>query len=154
MPRPAPSTSHIERPNPNEWSHGNNVYAEDSTPRLGPPNVPKPAKSAKPATPKVRKARRNPQDFDITDFNEFGVLAHDILRLGMLKSTIYLAPDKVIKAHRRRVQGKINTQSKTVEILCTIGAPNYQERRYIAKMQAMGKSFPQYEYKQAKQVKQ
>lgn len=69
----------------------------------------------------------------------FGQLAEVILEGGAKTATKYLGPKEVIKATRR---GKRDKRDRTVEILFTIGKPNYAERNFIRRAMAAGEPFP------------
>ena len=58
------------------------------------------------------------------------------------KATKYLSPSCVVKATRRLFDGRIDRRDKRVEILLTIGAPNYAERRAIKQLVKAGEPFP------------
>ena len=69
-------------------------------------------------------------------------LVHALLVLEARKATKYLSPTVVVKATRRLFKGRIDRREKRVEILLTIGAPNYAERRAITQFKKAGESFP------------
>jgi hypothetical protein len=49
------------------------------------------------------------------------------------KATKYLARNLTVKGTRKRFHGKIDSRSRIAEILFTVGAPNYEERKAIKK---------------------
>ena len=63
----------------------------------------------------------------------FSGMAECILVGGAYKVTKYLSDKLTVKATRKRFKGKIDNRSKIAEILFTVGAPNYQERKAIKK---------------------
>jgi len=63
----------------------------------------------------------------------FSELAECILVGGAYKATRYLSDKLTIKATRKRIKGKIDKRSRIIEIVFTVGAPNYQERKAIKK---------------------
>lgn len=76
---------------------------------------------------------------DLTDeqeieVNAFSELAANILFGGAYKATKFLSDKRTIKATRRlyKYNGrKIDKRDKRIEILFTIGRPNYEERESI-----------------------
>lgn len=56
------------------------------------------------------------------------------------KATKYLSYKKVVKATRKRYAGKFGRGS--VDIILTIGAPNYVEREFIKLCKKAGEPFP------------
>lgn len=71
--------------------------------------------------------------------SSFNELASQIRYRGAKKATVYISPTETIKATRR---GKVNGRAKTMEILFTIGKPNYKEREFIKKCKKAGEPFP------------
>ena len=69
----------------------------------------------------------------------FSELAECILVGGAYKATKFINPKLTIKATRKRLKGKIDKRSKIVEILFTVGAPNYKEREYLKKEKKAGR---------------
>lgn len=74
----------------------------------------------------------------------FGELAEIILSPlnKVYKATKYLSETLTVKATRKRYSGKFLTRSKTIELIFTIGRPNYEEREFIKKCKLTGESFP------------
>jgi len=56
-----------------------------------------------------------------------------LLKGGAYKATKYLNEKLTVKATRKRYKGKIVNRMKTIDIILTIGAPNYEERQAIKK---------------------
>jgi hypothetical protein len=52
----------------------------------------------------------------------------------------YLSPKLIVRACRKRYRGKILKGS--IEIILTIGKPNYKEREFIKKCKKVGEPFP------------
>lgn len=75
-----------------------------------------------------------------------GIVLHDLVQsllvLEARKATKYLSPTVVVKATRRLFLGRIDHREKRAEILLTIGAPNYAERRAITQFKKAGEPFP------------
>ena len=69
----------------------------------------------------------------------FGRLAEAILEGGARKATKFLSPTLVVKATRR---GRRRQRAGSVEILFTVGRPNYAEREYIRRARAAGEPLP------------
>mgnify|MGYP000252196558 CR=1 FL=1 len=68
----------------------------------------------------------------------FSDLAEILLEGGAKKATKYFSPTEVLKATKR---GNYK-RSKTVEILFTVGKPNYSERLFIKACKKAGEPFP------------
>ncbi len=60
----------------------------------------------------------------------FTQLAEEILVSGAYKATKYLGEKLTIKATRKRYKGKI-IKNHTIDIVFTVGPPNYEEREKI-----------------------
>lgn len=61
---------------------------------------------------------------------------------GAHKAIMYLAPNRVIRATRRLLRGKVNRRERDTTIILTLGRPNYAERKYIKRhLLAKGKPF-------------
>lgn len=60
----------------------------------------------------------------------FAELAEEILVGGAYKATKYLSDKLTIKATRKRYNGKI-LKGHAVDIVFTVGKPNYEEREVI-----------------------
>ncbi len=72
----------------------------------------------------------------------FADLAECILVDGAYKATKYLGEKLTVKATRKRFKGKIDKRSRIAEILFTVGAPNYEERKFIKQAKKAGEPFP------------
>jgi len=68
----------------------------------------------------------------------FGDLAEAILEGGARSAVKYFGEKTVVKATRR---GKIDKRKKHIEILFSIGPPNFNERRFIKRLKKGGKRF-------------
>ncbi len=55
------------------------------------------------------------------------------------KVTAFLGPLLTVKASRR---GKLDRRARTLDLVVTIGTPNYAERRFIRDCQRAGEPFP------------
>ena len=64
----------------------------------------------------------------------FAILGSDAYR-----ATKYISPTEVIKATRRH---KRNKRAKRVEMVVTVGDPNYAEREFIKRCRQAGEPFP------------
>ncbi len=58
-----------------------------------------------------------------------------------IKSTKYINPNFVIKAKRKLFNGRIDKRGN-IEIILTIGKPNFQERQFIKQAIKAGEPFP------------
>lgn len=72
------------------------------------------------------------------DARVFGQVAREVLG-GARKATKFLSPTLTVKAARRHKPDKRATRE---EILFTVGAPNYAERRFIKLCRKAGEPFP------------
>ena len=71
----------------------------------------------------------------------FSELAECILVGGAYKATKYLSPVLTIKATRKRYKGKF-LKGHAIDIVFTVGKPNYEERDVIKRHKKMGMAFP------------
>jgi hypothetical protein len=69
----------------------------------------------------------------------FSVLARHIYD-GAYKATKYISKTETLKATRKRY--KKGVYHRTVDIVFTLGKPNYQEREFIKKALKAGEPFP------------
>ncbi len=69
----------------------------------------------------------------------FSDLARYILGAGVKRATKFFSPKLTLKATRR---GRPDRRDKSVEMLFTIGRPNYAERQYIKRLLKAGEPFP------------
>ena len=58
---------------------------------------------------------------------------------GVRKATVYLSEDTVVKATRRHRGAK---NSRTTELILTLGRPNYEERAFIKTCKKAGEPLP------------
>ena len=61
----------------------------------------------------------------------FSNLADCILKHGAYKATKIISDKLTVKATRKRFGGKVRKGDRLVEIVFTVGRPNYQEREFI-----------------------
>lgn len=73
------------------------------------------------------------------NYTVFNDLAAAIIDGGAMKATKFISPKETAKATRR---GKATKRSRTMEILFTIGVPNYAEREFIKQCKKVGEPFP------------
>jgi hypothetical protein len=71
----------------------------------------------------------------------FSELAEHILVGGAYKATKYLSDKLTIKATRKRYKGRVY-KSENVDIVFTVGKPNYLEREFIKVCKKVGEPFP------------
>lgn len=74
------------------------------------------------------------------NYTVFNELAAAIIDGGAIRATKYNSPVETAKATRRKY--KASSRSAPIEILFTIGRPNYKEREFIKKCKKAGESFP------------
>ena len=72
----------------------------------------------------------------------FSALADCILVGGAYKATKYINEKLTVKATRKRFKGKIPRNERRIEIMFTVGDPNYEERAFIKKAKKAGEPFP------------
>lgn len=65
-----------------------------------------------------------------------------VLRPNVRKATAYVLPTKVIKATRKLYAGKVDKHSRTIDLVVTIGKPNYEDREFIKDCQKVDEPFP------------
>ena len=73
---------------------------------------------------------------------EFCGLAKAILEDGAIRAVKYCSPKLTVKATRRLTRKKIDKRNKHVEILFTVGPPNFDERIFIRQAIKAGEPFP------------
>lgn len=56
--------------------------------------------------------------------------------------TAYISPIYTIRATRRLTRGKIVAGDRRIEVLVTIGEPNYKAAKFIKAAKAAGEPFP------------
>jgi len=67
----------------------------------------------------------------------FMELAEEILINGAYKVTKFLNPKLTIKATRKRHGGRVHYREKQIQIMFTIGPPNYEERDVLKRAKKM-----------------
>jgi len=82
---------------------------------------------------------RKKMETDLNIFPYFGDLAA-LLYTGAKQVTKYLNHNRIIRATRRTYGGKIVPGN--VEIVFTVGKPNYREREFIKLAEKAGERFP------------
>lgn len=61
---------------------------------------------------------------------------------GVYRATQYVSPSLVVKATRRRYDGKLLIRPRQETILVTSGQPNWRERQFIRQCQQAKEPFP------------
>lgn len=54
----------------------------------------------------------------------------------------YVSPRHVVRVTRQLVQGRIAPKNQNLELVVTVGKPNFLERRFIKQCQKAGEKFP------------
>jgi hypothetical protein len=72
----------------------------------------------------------------------FSELAECIWVDGAYKATKYLNPKLTIKATRKRYKGKFSRSTAAIDIVFTVGKPNYEEREVLKRAGLSRASFP------------
>lgn len=65
-----------------------------------------------------------------------------LVTTGARTATKYISPTEIVRATRRRYRGRIVKGARTVDIVLTIGRPNYAERAFIKKARMGREPFP------------
>jgi hypothetical protein len=73
----------------------------------------------------------------------FSELAEIILIGGAYKATRYLNPKLTIKATRKRYKGKF-LKNAAIDIVFTVGKPNYEEREVLKRAGLSKTEFPHF----------
>jgi hypothetical protein len=76
------------------------------------------------------------------NYSVFNSLAAAIIDGGAIKATKYISTSETAKATRRTYKYKGKSKQTPIEILFTIGNPNYKEREFIKKAKKAGEPFP------------
>lgn len=58
------------------------------------------------------------------------------------RATKYVNPKHIVRATRKLTGGKIDRRERNIEIVLTIGRPNYRERKFIKDCKKSGVKFP------------
>jgi hypothetical protein len=74
----------------------------------------------------------------------FSELATIILVEGAYKATRYLNPKLTIKATRKRYKGKFSRSNQAIDIIFTVGKPNYEEREVLKRAGLTKAQFPHF----------
>lgn len=73
----------------------------------------------------------------------YTALLSAVLQPGIYQATKYVSPRLVIKATRRRADGKLaSAHARQETVLVTIGQPNWRERHCIKRLQQAKEPFP------------
>lgn len=65
-----------------------------------------------------------------------------VLRFDAQKATKYLAPNSIVRCTRVSYGKKKPRKDQNVELVLTIGRPNYLEQEFIKKCKKAGEPFP------------
>jgi|SRR3989337_1729212 len=65
-----------------------------------------------------------------------------LLRINAVRATKYLAPNQIVRATRKNYGDIKITGRSRIEILLTIGHPNYLEREFVRDCKKSGEPFP------------
>lgn len=58
------------------------------------------------------------------------------------KATKYLSERQIIRATRRTYKHRIDKRNRSINVVLTIGVPNYAEREFIKRCKKAGEPFP------------
>lgn len=73
--------------------------------------------------------------------NAVAEVVRTVINAKAHKATKYLSDREIVRATRRLVRGKI-PNSKNIELILTIGRPNYAERKFIKLCKKASEPFP------------
>ena len=73
---------------------------------------------------------------------DVGELIETLIDTSATKATKYIDYEYVMKATRKLFGGKIRKMARTIDIVLTIGKPNFEERATIKKFLAVREPFP------------
>lgn len=71
----------------------------------------------------------------------FGQVVEAVLQNNVLRATKFIDSKTIIRATRKRFHGKI-VKRGNVEMMVTVGRPNYAERNFIKTIQKAKEPFP------------
>lgn len=77
-----------------------------------------------------------------TPMNAISNTIEVLLRTDAVKATKYLAPNHIVRATRKNYKHKGGPKDTTIEIILTIGRPNYAEREFVKVCKKAGEPFP------------
>lgn len=84
--------------------------------------------------------------------NAISGVIETLLRSGAIRTTKYLSEKQVVRATLRQSKGARKTDN--IEIMLTLGRPNYDERAFVKACKKAGEPFPvkkiQFKFKKAK----
>lgn len=67
-------------------------------------------------------------------------IVNTLVKNNAFRVTKYVSPKETIRVTRRRYRG--NKFASDVELIVTIGRPNYREREFIKSLKKAGEPFP------------
>lgn len=74
---------------------------------------------------------------------DYNAIIAAVLQPQVYRATKYVSPTQVLKATRRRFNGKLhNGRARRETLLLTLGQPNYRERQYIKLCKQAHEPFP------------
>lgn len=80
----------------------------------------------------------------IVNASDFAKLAEAIINHGAREAVKYLSPTERIKATRRTYKKATRRKADPIEILFTVGKPNYAERAFIKKAKKFDGTLPKH----------
>ena len=77
----------------------------------------------------------------ITVLRYINAVVDTLLIANAHRAVKYISEKEIIRATRRLVRGKV-PNSKSIEVILTIGRPNYSERKFIKECKRVKEPFP------------
>lgn len=74
--------------------------------------------------------------------NYYQDVVEAVLAGGVVKATKYVSPNEIVRAVRRRFGKNKKFNRGNMEIILTIGKPNFVERDFVKKCKKVGEPFP------------
>ena len=73
---------------------------------------------------------------------QVGEVVRMLVNTGAHRATKYLSAGHVVRATHKLVRGKVPSAKKNIELVVTLGRPNFAERRFIRQCARAGEPFP------------
>jgi hypothetical protein len=76
----------------------------------------------------------------LIEYGEIDRCLGDLINSEAISTTVFISPQEIIRAVRRRYNKKI--REGNIEIMLTVGKPNYREREFIKLCKKAKEPFP------------
>lgn len=77
-----------------------------------------------------------------TPMNAITTVLEAVMRTDAIRATKYLATNHIVRATRKRYGHIGGPKDTTIEVILTIGKPNYAEREFVKACKKAGEPFP------------